>query len=370
VAALAQRHVGGRNLQSFSIAFDDPQFDESRYARIVAQHIGSRHVEQTFSERSLLELIDEALDCLDEPMADPSILPTYALSKLASKHVKVVLGGDGGDELWAGYPTYKAHRFARLYESVPRRAHALLVRGLDMLPASDGYQSLEWKAKRFVHRWDDDAVRRHLRWMSNTDLPDLARAIDQPAATFMNALESIALDATGDQLNCILALDFQTYLPGSVLTKVDRASMAHGLEVRPPMLGNAVIDFAFSLPSNCKLHGATTKVLLKRAAQGVLPDEIIHRRKKGFAIPLSRWLNGPLRARLNRVLAPGPLWGSIPLRRDVFIEWAQQHRNRRADRSKPLWALIVLDHWFRGVVDAKSYRNIAPTTPPACVPHV
>jgi asparagine synthase (glutamine-hydrolysing) len=150
-----------------------------------------------------------------------------------------------------------------------------------------------------------------------------------------------------DWLNQLLALDFSTYLPGSVLTKVDRASMAHGLEVRPPLLDDALVELAFSLPSRLKVRGARGKVLLKRAARGKIPDAVIDRPKKGFAIPLAAWLRGPLAARLDAVLAESPLWESGLVDRTTFAAWRDEHRGRKRDRSKPLWALYVLDRWLR-----------------------
>jgi asparagine synthase (glutamine-hydrolysing) len=346
VAVLAQQH-SDRRLETFSIAFDDPTFDESAYSRIVASRIGSRHVEERLSENNLLEVIDLALARLDEPLADPSYLPTFLVSRLAASHVKVVLGGDGGDELFGGYPTYRAHRQARFYSCVPRAIrNDLLAKVISKLPQQDSYQSLEWKLKRFVLRWDDDDRRRHLRWMSNLDLDDLARAIctgdDAQPATL-----SFQPPGAHDPLNAILALDFCTYLPGSVLTKVDRASMAHGLEVRPPMLDNEVIDWAFRIPSSLKVRRARSKYLLQRAAANHLPAEVVLRRKKGFGIPLGKWLRGPLRHRVDRALDSSPLWGSGPLDKQAFVTWARMHGERRGDYSKTLWALIVLDEWLR-----------------------
>jgi asparagine synthase (glutamine-hydrolysing) len=148
-------------------------------------------------------------------------------------------------------------------------------------------------------------------------------------------------------LDALLALDFATYLPGSILTKVDRASMAHGLEVRPPFLARDVVDWAFTLPSSLKLHRGTSKYLLKRAAAGHLPDDIIHRPKKGFAIPVGAWLRGPLKARLAQALSPSPLWDSGLLDRSVFQVFAAEHAARRGDHSKALWSLVVLDAWVR-----------------------
>jgi len=354
VAALATRHHSGR-LKTFTIRFDDPQFDESPFARIVADHIGSEHIEERLTQTSLLESVGAALDCLDEPLADPSIIPTFILSRLASRHVKVALGGDGGDELWGGYPTYKAHSMADRYASLPRAIRTGLIEPLvRRLPVRPGYQTFEWKAKRFALRWDDDPLTRHLRWMSSLDLADLALAMPghsplPPHALPRSFAEIIRAPRTGDPLNDIMRLDFATYLPGSVLTKVDRASMAHGLEVRPPLLANAMIDLAFSLPSKLKIHGATTKALLKAAAAAYLPQQIIHRRKKGFAIPLAAWLKagGPLRDRLDGALGDGPLWYTGILNRAAFIRWREEHDTSRADRSRPLWAAIVLDHWLR-----------------------
>ena len=353
LAVLAQGH-SDRPLETFSIAFDDPTFDESEYAREVARRIGSRHVEERLSEANLLEVIDSALAQLDEPLADPSYLPTFLVSRLASSHVKVVLGGDGGDELFGGYPTYHAHRLARLYSLLPQALRRRVLPGLvARLPQRDTYQSLEWKLKRFVLRWDDEAGRRHRRWMSNLDVDDLVYATRieterWPATLGIPPPVAPASQlAWRDPLNAILALDFSTYLPGSVLTKVDRASMAHGLEVRPPMLDNEVIDWAFRIPSSLKVRGASAKFLLRRAALSHLPEAIVSRPKKGFGIPLARWLRGPLRCRIDRALASSPLWESGLLNREAFATWTRMHDQRRGEYARALWAFLVLDEWVR-----------------------
>ncbi len=345
VATLAAA-AGGR-MKAFSIGFTDATFDESKYAAQVAARLNVEHVTETLDERALLDVVDAALDALDEPMADPSLLPTFMLSRLAARHVKVVLGGDGGDELWGGYPTYRAHQHAPLYAALPAWVrHDLLGAVIKRLPLDDSYQSLEWKVRRFTERWDDDAVTRHLRWMSSVDLPQLPRAV--PSATGRRpAVLDVALPATDDKLQQMLALDFSTYLPGSVLTKVDRASMAHGLEVRPPLLDNTLIDWAFALPSRTKLRGGRGKHLFKLAVRGKLPDEIIDRPKKGFGIPLGRWLRGPLRDRVEEVVARSPVFELGLLGAQEFADLNRDHQNNRRDASKPLWALVVLDHWYR-----------------------
>jgi asparagine synthase (glutamine-hydrolysing) len=344
VATLAQQRSNLR-LKTFSVAFEDPTFDESAHARTVARAIGSEHVEERLSVGNLLDVVDVALSRLDEPLADPSYLPTFLLSRLASQHVKVVLGGDGGDELFGGYPTYRAHAYARVARLLPLRARPLqaLIGGLR---ERDRYQSLEWKLKRFILRWDDEPRRRHLRWMSNLDLDDLRRGLPSTAGVLPSPLDGDPEDAR-DGLDRLLALDFHTYLPGSVLTKVDRASMAHGLEVRPPLLDNEMIDWAFSIPSSLKLHRGTTKYVLKLAAAGHLPPDIIRRPKKGFGIPLRSWIRGPIRDRVTRALQPSALWDAGLLDRGAFQTWARMSAERRGDHSKALWALVVLDEWVR-----------------------
>ena len=348
IACLARARVGTR-LQSFSIGFTDPAFDESPYARQVATLLGTDHHEERLGPEALAAALDEVLARPDEPFADPSILPTYLLARLAARHVKVALSGDGGDELWAGYPTYQAHcRHARVYGLLPGALRRGLIAPLvRRLPVRHGYMTWEFKAKRFALRWDDDPVRRHLRWMAGVDLPELTAAVPGAGAAPPAVLACDPLARGGDPLNRLLALDFSTYLPGSVLTKVDRATMAHGLEARPPFLDNEVVAWAFGLPGRLKLRGGTTKYLLKLAARDHLPVIIRQRRKQGFAMPLAAWLRGPLQPRVAAVLRDSPVWDGGLLARDVFAGWLADHTAWRMDRAKPLWALLVLDQWAR-----------------------
>jgi asparagine synthase (glutamine-hydrolysing) len=349
VAALAKQRARVP-LRAFCIGFEEASFDESTHARAVSAHLGIEHVEEVLSPRALLEVVDEVLDQLDEPLGDHSIVPTYLLCRLAARHVKVALGGDGADELFGGYPTYVAHvRHASVAGPFvagarrllgPRAAQALL----EQVPSSDAYQALDWKVKRFVGRWDDDVVRRHLRWMSTLDVPELrdalgARYPGEPATL------AAAHHWWSDPIATATTLDFATYLPGSVLTKVDRASMAHGLEARPPFLDEGVLALARRLASEDKVRGGQGKVLLRRAARALLPAAILDRKKHGFSVPLAQWLRGPLTPRLDEILAASPVWEV--LERDPFVRWHRAHRDRRGDHAKALWALLVLDRWMR-----------------------
>jgi asparagine synthase (glutamine-hydrolysing) len=346
VATLAAQRAGSR-MKAFSIGFENATFDESQYARLVAERLNVEHVTEKLRESDLLDVVDVALDKLDEPMADPSLLPTFVLSRLAAKHVKVVVGGDGGDELWGGYPTYRAHIYAALYARIPAwLRNEVVPRALEHLPIDDRYQSLEWKLRRFTERWDDDDVTRHLRWMSNIDRPELPLAI-RGANGITPATLGAAVPACRDRLARLMMLDLVTYLPGSVLAKVDRASMAHGLEVRPPFLDNDLIKWALSLPSTYKVRRDRGKFLLKLAAKGNLPDSVIERPKKGFAVPLAAWMRGPLQGRIDEVLLKSPIWDGDILNQEAFREKNREHQARQKDNSKPLWALLVLDRWMR-----------------------
>ena len=226
VATLAKPKARGR-LRTFSIGFEEKSFDESGYARMVAAHIGSDHTEEIVGAKTLLDRIETVVDSLDEPLSDHSYLPTYLLSEMAAKHVKVVLGGDGGDELWGGYPTYLAHRYASVYAALPRVfRREVIERLVAALPVSTGYQGLDWKLRRFSGRWDDDPLRRHFRWLSSVDLPELSRAVPWSHGENPPTLRAPYPDLE-EGLNRLLGIDFSSYMHASVLTKVDRASMQH-----------------------------------------------------------------------------------------------------------------------------------------------
>lgn len=349
IAALAKARGRGRSLTAFSIAFEEASFDESAHARRVALHLGLPYVEETLGTPRMLETLDTILDGLDEPMADPSIVPTYHLAALAARHVKAALGGDGADELFGGYPTYRAHAGPARLLGPPvlgaRRifGEARLAAWLDAIPASEGYQSLDWKLKRFAGRFDDDVVRRHLRWMSSLDLPALervmgARFVPPPSLTAAHPrLHAPALTA--------MALDFATYLPGSVLTKLDRATMAHGLEARAPFLDERVLAIARRTPLRAKIRGHVGKAILRDAARPLLPAVILDRPKHGFSVPLAAWLRGPLAPRLDALLGDSPVW--TLLERAPVERMVRAHRARRGDFAKGLWAIYVLDRWMR-----------------------
>lgn len=346
------------HIQTFSIGFEQKDFDESDFATMWAKKIGASNINRTLSFSDMLFYLDNALEALDSPLADPSIIPTTILSELAREHVKVVLGGDGGDELFAGYPTYLAHTYAPFYFLTGGgKGHQLFSKLLDFIPVSHSYQSLEWKIKRFVQRFDERPDARHGRWMSSLDWPDVKEAFSSTFGKLSNEEPMILKEwyklSDDFSLDQFLLFDLKTYLPGSVLSKVDRASMGKGLEVRPPFLDNDLASFAFNLDEEYKFHGKTSKFILKNAYKGLISNDILFRKKKGFGIPLAKWIAGPLKSRLDGILDHSPLFKEInqdgPLSQYYFKDLLKKHIEYKIDASKPLWALLVLEHWRKRV---------------------
>lgn len=346
IGVLASRHAKGR-LATFSVGFEDPSFDESEYARMMAAHLGSEHHERFLTSDNVLAVIDEALDRLDEPLADHAYLPNYLLCQMVSEHVKVALGGDACDELWGGYPTYRAHRLASVYRLAPELVHRVLRdHVVPRLPVSEAYQAWDWKIRKFVGGYHRDLASRHFEWMLSAGLPELAKAVPSAGGALPEVFRTISPKAA-DPMSQALALDVMTYLPGSILTKLDRASMAHGLEVRPPFLDNAFVEWSLAQPSGAKVGLRGGKLLVREAARAHLPRAIVERKKRGFGMPVVAWMRGVLQPRVERALGNDRLWQNGLLHRGTFAGWNDAHRAGTADYGKVLWALVVLDHWVR-----------------------
>ena len=352
VAALAARHVSGR-LQTFSIGFEEPSFDESTYARRVAGALGTEHHEEILSPRAAMDLVAGLPDLLDEPLGDASLLPTFLLSRFARRSVTVALSGDGGDEVFAGYPTYQAHRLARVYARVPRFIREGIVRpAVERLPVSMGDLSLDFRLKRFTEGMPFDPVERHAVWLGSFT-PEEQRGLFTPEALDQMeappsyaAFHGLAAHTAGaSDLERMLYLDLKGYLGEGVLTKVDRASMACSLEVRVPMLDRRVVELAASLPPHLKLRGLTTKYVLKRALEGVLPRDILHRKKKGFGIPVARWFRGELRGLLHDACSPDVIRRGGLFRPEVVERLMSEHEQGSRDHRKKLYTLLAYQLW-------------------------
>jgi len=350
-ALMVQAYPG--TVQSFSIGFEEASFDESQHARAVSEHLGTRHRELLVTGSMAAETVPTIMDHLDEPFADSSFIPTLLLSRFAAEHVKVVLGGDGGDELFAGYPTYKAHRLIEYYERmVPRWVRSNLLPGLIRhLPTSFDNISLDFKIKRFLAGRGVPVQARHHRWLGSF-LPEEKETLlqewvkpalfDTYAAAYRHGKES----GVRETLNEILYTDLKMYLEGDILYKTDRASMAASLEVRVPLLNRDLVEFAMQLPNSLKLHRLTSKFLLKKAAAPLLPSSIIQRPKKGFNMPVAHWLNGPLQDLLYQMLSPNELQKHSFFSQNVIDQLLREHRDQKKDHRKLLWTLLMFQLWF------------------------
>ncbi|MBX2995776.1 MAG: asparagine synthase (glutamine-hydrolyzing) [Bdellovibrionaceae bacterium] len=346
LVTLAAAEEFGSGLPAFSIGFEEKSFDESGFAAEVAKIAKVDLSVEMLTPQMMLSGLDESLDMMDAPLADPSFLPTLTLCRLARTKVKVVAGGDGGDELFWGYPTYWAHNTSERLRRVPG-AIALgeaIARRTKIKP---GYQSFGWKMKRLFGRWDDEPLVRHLRWMSGTDLPDLEELRGKTLHLRVKNDYARELKLAFDRGFAPPWLDLQFYLPASVLAKVDRASMACGLEVRPPLLSNDFALWGLRLPDQMKLRGKTGKWIFREALKNKVPNAILQRPKHGFAIPVFEWLAGPLRPRIEAILRDSPIWDLQLLDREVARRMWEELLTGSRDLQKTFWAVIVLDRWLR-----------------------
>ncbi len=343
LAALASEQPGS-NFDTFTIGFVEPSFDESAHARTVAEHVGSRHHERRLDMHKARDLIPGVLSALDEPLGDASILPTAMLSSFARENVTVALSGDGGDELFAGYDPFLALGPAAAYDKVvPGWGHRGLRRLADLLPISHDNMSLDFKIRRSLMGLSyPDNVRLPV-WMSPLEPSEFREFCEEPVRYEDLYSEAIELWETGSGTNPVdRSLEFFTryYLQDDILMKVDRAAMMHSLETRAVFLDNDIVDFCRRLPNRFKLRGGERKYLLKQVARRLLPKSIVDRKKKGFGIPLARWLK-----EVPKEPPLAPVQGlNLDFVRDAWIG----HRSGRADRRLFLWTWLSLQSQLEG----------------------
>ena len=352
IAALAQREVPGK-IKTFSIGFEDPSFDESKYASMASKYIGTEHHEQTMTPSDLINIVPTLPDILDEPMADASILPTYLLSKFTREHVTVALGGDGGDELFAGYPTYLAHKFATQYERYLGLFHPTIHFFGNLLPVSDDNISFDFKLKKFLSGIGYPNGIRNSVWLGSFPFFENQKVLS-PEVTSQFSQDRLAEDIYlhereypyDDQITKLQYLDLKLYFQESILVKVDRASMACSLEVRAPFLDHELVEFVMGLPSKWKLRRCTSKYILKKAVGNWLPEEVIKRPKKGFGVPIAKWVKGPLNPLFRELLEFDRIRREGFLNPKYVAQLLQDHLLNKSDNRKQLWTLLVWELWM------------------------
>jgi asparagine synthase (glutamine-hydrolysing) len=352
VAAFATR-FSTEKVKTFSIGFEEDSFDESKYARQVAKHLDTEHYEDRLSVEKAADLISEIGTWLDEPMSDGSLLPTFLLSRFVRKYVTVALGGDGGDEIFAGYPMYFGHKVANLYGKIPRLLrNGLIEPVVNNLPVSTKNLSFDYKAKRFVRASKYDTVTRHHSWFGSFSIDEQQKLLskDVLAATsndiYKGAKDLLEICDATNEIEQMQFLDINFYMAEDILTKVDRASMAVSLEVRAPFLDPRIAQFAASLPLEYKLKGNKGKYILKKAVEPLLPKTILQRPKKGFGIPIAEWLKHRLNPLMHDLLAPERLKQQGLFDAEFVQKLIKEHETGAVSNHKQLWTLLVFQLWF------------------------
>ncbi len=342
IAALAARHVPAGKLNTFSIGFEEASFDESAYARQVAEHLHTAHHHETLDLDRAADLLPDLAARLEEPLGDGSLLPTFLLSRFTRKHVTVALGGDGGDELFAGYDPFKALRAAEQYTRwMPKPLHTGIKLLASLLPVSHKNVSFDFKVKRFLRGVSYPPAVWNAAWMSALEPREIAELTQQPCSieeVYSESIEAWDRVPKGNFIDRSLQWWTEIYLQDDILAKVDRASMLCSLEARSPFLDIEVVDLARRIPSSLKFRKGETKWILKRALRGVIPDEIIDRPKKGFGMPIGRWLR-------EKKLFVDVEKTPAGLNRDFVARKQAAHTAGKADERLYLWSQWVLNEW-------------------------
>lgn len=340
-------------VKTFSIGFREDSFDELKYARLAAKEFRTDHHEFIVTP-DLFDLIGEIVWHFDEPFADQSSLPTFMLSKMAREYVTVVLSGDGGDELFAGYERYIVDRKRAKFSSIPGSIRSGLLRPVSAaLPHGA-------RGKNFLHNISLGPIDRYVDSVSAFNGPKKKYLYSREMRASLNGefaagekLFRAYASGSGlhDPIARLLYLDSKTYLPGDILTKVDRMTMASSIEARVPLLDHELIEFVATMPSNLKMKGSETKYILKKTMEGTVPNEILYREKQGFGVPIGEWINDQLRERINDDLADKRTVDRGYFESSYITTLLKEHSTGRRDHSNALWMLWMLELWFRRYID-------------------
>lgn len=345
-------------VRTFSIGFEEADFSELKYARRVAEHVGAEYNEFIVRPNAL-EVLPTLVDHYGEPYADSSAIPTYYVSKETRKHVTVALNGDGGDESFAGYERYAAMLVADIYRKIPAPFRKLLLEWpIGLIPTSELRRSRIRDAKRFFKAANLPRMERYYRWMTSFPPEEKGSLYTDEFSRRVqgsDAADVLAkwLNASNDlgSLDSVLLTDQMTYLPNDLLVKVDIASMANSLEARSPFLDHKVIEFAASLPENLKMERFETKSLLKRVAAGLVPPDVVYRRKMGFGVPIGNWFRGDMKEFVRDVLLSERSIRRGIIRPEVLERYVGEHLRAEKDHAFRLWTLLMLELWFQRFID-------------------
>ena len=341
VCAFAAQELGPGRLNTYSIGFDDPTFDESAHARRAAELVHSNHYVKNVSVDTARDVLPAVLSRLDEPLGDSSLLPTYLLCGFAREQVKVAIGGDGADELFAGYDPFRALRWADLYQKlVPGSVHRAISLLIARMPVSHRNMSLDFRLKRTLRGLDHRPRLWCPVWMAPLGPADLEACFDEPMDiedVYSEAIEQWDSCRSHALVDRILQFYTKLYLQDDILAKVDRASMMHSLEVRAPFLDIDLVDFVRRIPWQYKLRGGQTKYLLKKALEPLLPKDILYRSKKGFGVPIGSWFQSG-----SLTLPPANMPG---MQAKCVAERLAAHRGGTSDERAFLWGTLAMSNF-------------------------
>lgn len=348
IVAFMSRFRDTSAIKTFSIGFEERSFDESNYARQVAAQFKTEHYEKTFDAKQLLAISDDVFENMDEPLADASLLPTYLLSGFAGQFVKVALSGDGGDELFCGYPTFQALKLSNFCRKLPAPfLHYLVKKLAEKLPLSQDNFSLDFKLKQFLKGMlKNNLADMQLTWIGSFDQKEIRDLTGQftDFSNFNSNFKKILDNPRIDIFNKSSYIYIKSYLQDDILTKTDRASMANSLEVRSPFFDLDFIKYTASLNGHLKIKKLTTKYIFKKALTGILPKAIINRPKKGFGIPIAKWLCADLKDQITDSYFIDTLHG-LGINKNIVKTLIDEHISFKKDNRKQLWTLFVLVKW-------------------------
>lgn len=355
IAYYAQRcaaRAGNEPIHTFSIGFAEQSFDESAHARTVAAALGTTHHERILTGREAVNLVPQIARQFDEPFADPSAVPTYLLAAFARERITVALGGDGADELFFGYDTFRAERYAQAYQKLPDWFRTRMAQITRALPVSHANMSFDFKVQRFAAGFEGPARYRHQRWLGAFTPEELRlllvepEAIASPERVYADIDAYRQVESSDEPLDLLTHQYLRLYLMDGVLAKLDRASMAHAFEVRAPFLDLALARFVLGLPHVYRMRGSTSKYILKDLMRGRLPQSVLARPKKGFGMPVAAWLAGALRPLVCEQLDPDLLKRQGLFEPGYVSRLVREHFDRRANHGKKLWALVMFQLWY------------------------
>jgi asparagine synthase (glutamine-hydrolysing) len=353
IVAYMARHTSGQ-VKTFAIGFaGEESFDETPHARRVADYLATDHRE-FIVEPDAIRLLPFLVWHHDQPFADSSAIPTYLVSQHTRQHVTVALTGDGGDELFAGYERFYAANLAARYRRLPGVVRSGIASVIGLLPEATSYRGVAKRARRFVSGATMPPAAAYFSWVRLFDDEQIAALLDGPSASATPTAHFAALFDPGDPRDItaqLLDVNLSTYLPDDLLIKADRASMAASLEARSPFLDHTLVELAARIPSNLKLHGQTTKHILKLAAAGLLPDDIIHRQKHGFGVPVGRWFREDLRDYARDVLLDPAALARGYFRESALRQLLEEHTSGQRNHGQRIWTLLTFEWWHRLFVD-------------------